>query len=321
MRRREVLAAIGGVILLRQHRAAAQPAKMATIGVLVIGEPDPAPMLQAFRDELQKLGYAEGRNVRIDVRSAGGNLQRLPELAAGLARDNVDVVATWMTPAVLAAKAATASIPIVMFGAADPVGMGLVASLARPGGNVTGLSGLTVDLAIKIVSLLKEMLPETTRLAALCNAPDPFSNLFRDQVEAAGKANGVEIESVMVTAGAALDAAFPAMNNGKITAAIVQPSLPLAHVAELALRHRIATAAPLSPYARAGGLMSYANDPDEGPREAAVFVDKILKGAKPADLPVEQPTRFELVINLKTARALRLTIPQMLLAQADEVIE
>lgn len=321
MRRREVLAALGSVILLGQHCAAAQTAKVPTIGVLVIGEPDPARMLRVFRDELQKLGYVEDRNVHIDIRSAGGDLQRLPELAAELADDKVNVVATWMTPAVLAAKKATASVPIVMFGAADPVGMGIVTSLARPGGNVTGLSGLTVDLTIKVVALLKEMLPELTRVAALCNTPDPFSKLFRDQVGAAGKANGIEIEPMMVAAGTALDAAFPAMNKTKITTAIVQPSLPLAHVAELALQHRIATAAPLSLYARAGGLMSYANDPDESPREAAVFVDKILKGAKPADLPVEQPTRFELVINMKAAKALGLTVPQVLLAQANEVIE
>ena len=321
MRRRAVLAALGGVIWLRRHCAGAQTARVPTIGVLVIGQPDPAPMLGAFRGELQKLGYTDGQNIRIDIRSAGGDLQRLPELAAALADDKVDIVAAWMTPAVLAAKKATSSIPIVMFGAADPVGMGIVASLARPGGNITGLSGLTVELAIKVVALLKEMLPDTSRLAALCNTPDPFSKLFRDQVEVAGKANGVEIVPLMVTAGAVLDATFPAMNNAKITAAIVQPSLPLTHVAELALQHRIATAATLSPYARAGGLMSYANNPDEGPHEAAVFVDKILKGAKPADLPVEQPTKFELVINLKTAKALGLSVPQLMLARADDVIE
>lgn len=319
MRRRELIAGLAAAGLAR--RASAQRPEMPTIGVLVIGEPDPAPMLETFRKELHKLGYVDGRNIRLDIRSAGGNLQRLPVLAAALAEDKVDVVTTWMTPAVLAAKKASATIPIVMFGAADPVGMGIVASLARPGGNVTGLSGLTVDLTIKLVQLFKEMLPNTTRLVALGNSPDPFSKLFREHVEAAGKANGIEIETMMVAAGPPLDAAFPAMNDAKVAAAIVQPSLPLRHVAELALQHRIATAATLSPYARAGGLMSFANDPDESCREAAVFVDKILKGAKPADLPVEQPTKFELVINLKTAEALGLTVPQALIQQADEVIE
>jgi putative ABC transport system substrate-binding protein len=248
-------------------------------------------------------------------------LQRLPELAAELARDKVDLIATSMTPAVLAAKKATASIPIVMFGAADPVGMGIVASLARPGGNVTGLAALTNDLAIKIVQFFKETLPDITQLGALCNSPDPFSKSFREQVEAAGKASGIEIVAMMVAGGASLDAAFSAMTQAKIAAAIVQPSLPLARVAELALQHRIATASPLPRYAQFGGLMSYGNDPDEGPREAAVFVDKIFKGAKPADLPVEQPTKFELVINLKTAKALGLAVPQSLLVRADKVID
>ena len=298
----------------------AAQSKLRTIGVLVIGKPDPTPMLETFREELRKFGYVEGQNIRLEIRSGNGDLARLPELAAELAGENVDVVATWMTPAVLAAKKASASIPIVMFGAADPVGMGIVASLALPGGNITGLAGLTVDLAIKIVQLLKEILPSAARLGVLCNTPDPFAKVFREQMETAGKANGIEIVPTMV-AGTELDAAFPAMSKAKLAAVIVQPSLPLARVAELALQYRIPTAAPLSRYAHAGGLMSYANDPDEGPREAAAFVDKILKGAKPADLPVEQPTKFELTINLKTARHLGLTVPPLLLQQANEVIE
>lgn len=321
MRRRVflVLAATGAA--LRPSASPAQPPQMPTIGVLVIGKPDPAPMLRDFREELGKLGYTEGRNVHIVVRSAEGDLSRLPALADEFARDKVDVVATWMTPAVLAAKQATSSIPIVMIGAADPVGMGIVGSLARPGANITGIAGLTADLAGKLVELLKEMLPGVTRIAALCNAADPFSKPFRERIEAAGKTDGVEVISLMVNEGTELDAAFPKMVAARIAATIVQPSLPLAHAAELALRYRLPAASPLSPFARSGGLMSYSNDPREGYREAAVFVDKVLKGANPADLPIEQPAKFELVIKLKTAKAIGVTVPPSLLARADEVIE
>jgi putative ABC transport system substrate-binding protein len=222
---------------------------------------------------------------------------------------------------VLAAKQATNNIPIVMIGAADSVGMGIVASLARPGVNITGMAGLTAEFAGKIVELLKEMLPGATRIAAVGNEADPFSKFFRDGVIEAGKANGVEIAPFMVTAGAPLEAVFAAMEQAKVAAAIIQPSLPLSRVAELAVQYRLATACPLSTYPRSGGLMSYANDTQEGVREAAVFVDKILKGASPADLPVEQPTKFELAINLKAAKAIGVTVPPLLLARADVVIE
>lgn len=299
----------------------AQQGDLRTIGVLVIGKPDPAPMLQIFREQLDKLGYAEGRNVHIVVRSAEGDPARLPALAAELAHENVDVLATWMTPAVLAAKQATSRIPIVMLGAADPVGMGIVDSLARPGGNITGIAGLTAVVAGKIVELFKEMLPDAARVAILCNAPDPFSKPFREEIEAAGKANGIEAVPLIVNAGAELDAAFPKMADAKIPAVIVQPSLPLAHAAELALRYRIPAAAPLAQFAGYGGLLSFSNDPRETYREAADFVAKILKGSSPADLPVEQPSKFELAINLRTAKAIGLSVPPAVLARADEVLE
>jgi putative ABC transport system substrate-binding protein len=301
--------------------ARAQQPKLRTIGVLVIGKPDPAPVLRIFRHELAKLGYAEARNVRIVVLSAEGDPARLPALAAQLVRDQADVIAAWMTPAVLAAKQATSSLPIVMLGAADPVSMGIVKSLARPGGNITGIAGLTAEMASKIVEFLKEMVPGATRVAALCNATDPFSKPFREEVEAAGRANGVKIVPLMLAAGTELDGAFPKMIAAKVSAVIVQPSLPLAHAAELALRYRIAAASPLSLFARSGGLLSYSSYPEEGAREAAAFVDKILRGASPGDLPVEEPIRFELLINLKTAEAIGLTVPRALLIRADEVIE
>jgi putative ABC transport system substrate-binding protein len=321
MKRRRFAAMAVAAAMFRPPIGLAQPSKLPTIGVLVIGQPDAKPMLQAFRDQLAALGHVDGRDVRIIVRSADGDLRRLPELAAGFARDKVDVLATWMTPAVLAAQQATRDIPIVMIGAADPVGMGIVASLARPGGNITGLAGLTAALAGKLIELLKEMLPTVKRIGALGNAADPFSKLFRETIESAGKASSVEIAPVMVSAAMPLDAAFAAMAKAELAAAIVQPSLPLGDAAALALRHRLATACPLAEYARLRGLMSYANDPQASYREAAVFVDKILKGARPGDLPVEQPARFALAINITTARAIGVEVPASLLARADEVIE
>ncbi len=321
MRRRDLLWLAVGAALVAPAASFAQHPKMAVVGVLVVGKPDPTGMLQAFREELRKLGYTEGRNIRIEVRSADGKLERLPELAAGLVRDKVDVIGAWMTPTVLAAKGATREIPIVMIGAADPVGMGIVASLARPGGNITGMAGLTAELAAKQVELLKEALPGLKRIAVLGNSADPFSKPFQQSIERAGKAQNIDIVPVEVVAGPQLDAAFPALVGGKVGAVIVQPSLPLAHAADLALRHRIAAVSPLAQFARVGGLMAYANDPAEFRNRAAVFVDKILKGAKPADLPVEQPMRFRLEVNLKTAKALGLTMPPLLLVQADEVIE
>ena len=321
MTRRGFLALAAGAAALSPLAGGAQRLKMPVVGVLVIGQPDPSAMLQRFREELRKLGYVEGRNIHIEVRSAQGNLDRLPALAADLVRQRVDVVASWMTPAVLAAKGATTDIPIVMIGAADPVGMGIVASLARPGGNITGIAGLTAELAAKLVELFREALPRLSRLAALCNSADPFSKPFLKNIRAAGNAQQVEIAPFMVAGGPELDPAFPAMVEQKVEAVIVQPSLPLEQAADLALRYRIPAASPLAPFSRFAGLMAYSNDPTEGHRRAALFVDRILKGAKPADLPVEQPARFELVVNLKTAKTLGLTLPASLLARADKVIE
>ncbi|MGH7059642.1 MAG: ABC transporter substrate-binding protein [Stellaceae bacterium] len=319
MRRRELIAftVAAAAFAPLAGRAAAIP----VIGVLVVGKPNPSATLRRFREELRKLGYVEGQNIRIAVRSADGNLQRLPALAAELVRDRVDVIGAWMTPTVLAAKGATATIPIVMIGAGDPVGMGIVAGLAHPGGNITGMAGQTPELAAKQVELLKDALPGLRRIAALTNSADPFSEPFLQQIERAGKAENIEVVPVGVTAGASLAAAFPAMVASKAGAVIVQPSLPLAHAAQLALHYRIPAVSPLAPFAADGGLMSYANDPAEGPRSAASFIDRILKGAKPADLPVEQPMRFQMIVNLKTAKALGLTLPPAFVLRADQVIE
>lgn len=315
------MALAAGAAGLPPTAAAAQQKAMSVIGILVIGKPDPTPSLQAFRDGLRELGDVDGRNIRFELRSAQGDLGRLPSLATDLVRDKVDVIAALFTPAVLAAKQATREIPIVIIGAADPVGSGLVASLAHPGGNVTGMAGLVTELAGKHVELLKEMMPKLQRIAALCNAADPFSALFRKEIETAGKTLNIEIVAFPVTDGAHLDSAFSAMAEKQVEAVIVQPSLPLERVAALALRHRLPAASPLEAFPRLGGLIAYASAPGDSAARAAFFVDRILKGAKPADLPVEQPTRFRLIVNLKTAKALGLEIPAMLLAQADQVIE
>ncbi|HYM72456.1 MAG TPA: ABC transporter substrate-binding protein [Stellaceae bacterium] len=321
MRRRDLIVLIGGVAALRPLAGVAQPAKAPIVGVLVMGNPKPDLPLRIFREKLRDLGYVEGQNIRIEVRSAEGDARRLPELAAGLIRQKIDVLVAWQTPVVLAAERATHDIPVVMMGAGDPVGNGLVASLARPGGNITGVSGVTAELAGKHVELLKELLPSIGRIAALCNAPDPFSTLFLEHVQLSGKALGIEIVATMVEKAAELDGAFATMSGEQVGAVVVQPSLPLKRAADLALSHHLPAVSPLAPFPRAGGLMAYTAQAKDYYGRAAIFVDKILKGAKPADLPVEQPTKFELIVNLKTAKALGLTLPPTLLARADEVIE
>jgi putative ABC transport system substrate-binding protein len=319
MRRRAFITlAVGGLAVSAVDFARAA---VPTVGVLVVGKPDPAAIVDSLRAELRKLGYVEGRNIHLEVRSAAGHLDRLPALAAELVRDKVEVIGAWMTPTVLAAKDATKAIPIVMIGAGDPVGMGIVASIARPGGNITGMAAQTPELAAKQVELLKDALPGLRRIAALCNAADPFSKPFLAQIEAAGKSHGVEIVPVEVGAGSSLDAAFPTIVAAKVGAAIVQPSLPLAHIAQLALRYRIPAASPNLSFAADGGLMGYANAPGEATRLAASFIDRILKGARPADLPVEHPMRLRLVVNLKTAKTLGLILPPDFVLRADEVIE
>ena len=321
MRRRDLIACLAGAAALRPLTGLPQQRKEAMVGVLVAGRPDPEPAVRLFRQGLRERGWIEGQNLRVVVRSAAGKIGRLPELAAGLVREKPDIIVAWMTPAVFAAKRATSQIPIVMMGAGDPVGTGIVASLGRPGGNVTGMAGVTAELAGKLVELLKEVLPSVNKVAALCNAPDPFWKPFLKQIQLAGKAQSVDIVPMMVAAGAKLETAFPLMAAERIDAVIVQPSLPLKRAADLALRHHLPAVSPLTPFARAGGLMAYAATAADYYREAAVFVDKILRGAKPADLPIEQPTKFELVLNPKTAKALGVTVPRSFLARVDRVIQ
>jgi putative ABC transport system substrate-binding protein len=321
MKRREFIALLGGAAAAWPVAGRAQQPTVPRIGALVVGNPDPEPFWRLFREGLRDLGYIEGQNILFEFRSAGGNANLLAELAADLVRLKVDIIVTWQTPTVQAAKQATHEIAIVMADSGDPVGTGLVASLARPGGNITGIAGVTAELAGKSVELIREMLPSARRVAALCNGTDPFAKPFLEQIQLGARTAGIELRPVTLHGSDELDAAFSQMSKERIDAVIVQPSLPTKRAAELALNHRLPAVCVPRWFAEEGGLMSYCPKYADLYRQAAVYVDKILKGAQPADLPVQQPTKFELVINLKTAKAIGLTVPPSLLARADEVIE
>jgi putative ABC transport system substrate-binding protein len=321
MRRREILALLGGAASLCSFASAAQQPKVPTIGVLVVGSPASERFWRLFREDMRKLGYVEGENVRYEFRSDEGQSSRLPALAAELVRLKVDLIVAWFTPAALAARQATGHIPIVMALVGNPLETGLVQSLARPGGNVTGMAAIGGELAGKCVDMIQELVASARRIAALVNMPDPFSKTFLEHIERNAAAAGITIEPILIHSTAELDAGFASMEKERPDAVIVQPSLPIRQVAELAVRHRIPAVSFIRDFAGQGGLMSYGSQEADAYGKAAVYVDKILKGATPADLPVQLPTKFELVINLKTARALGLDVPPRLLAQADEVIE
>jgi putative ABC transport system substrate-binding protein len=321
MKRREFITLLGGAAAAWPLAARAQQPKVPTIGALVIGNADPEEFWREFRQGLRDLGYVEGQNVRFEFRSAEGQVERVPELAAELVHLKVDVIVTWFTPTTQAAKQATSQIPIVMADAGDPVGTGLVASLPRPGGNVTGIAGVTAELSGKCIELIRELLPAARRVTALANATDPFSKPFLEKVQLAGEATGTTINPVRISSREEFEGAFAAMEKERPDAVIVQPSLPSKRAAELALKHHVPAVSVPRWFAEEGGLMSYSARFADLYRKAAVYVDKILKGAQPADLPVEQPTIFEMVINLRTAKALGLTIPPAFIARADKVID
>jgi ABC-type uncharacterized transport system substrate-binding protein len=326
MRRREFITLIGGTAAAWPLAARAQQAgKIRTIGYLSPGPGPPASLITALFEALSELGWIEGKNVAFERRYAENRLERLPEFAAELVRLNVDVIVAIGTLGPLAAKRATSTIPIVMTAAGDPLGSGLVASLARPGGNVTGMSLMVPDLGGKRLELLKELLPRLVRVAVLWNAANPYPAIVFKETQAAGLTLGVEVQSLEVRSPDDFDSAFETARRQRPDALIsVEDPLTFSHrkrIADFALADRLPSLHGLREDAEAGGLISYgANLPDLF-RRAAGYIDKILKGAKPADLPVQQPTKFELVINLKTAKALSLEIPPTLLARADEVIE
>src|SRR5580692_4966056 len=239
IRRREFIGLLGGAAAVRPLAAHAQQPKMPTVGALVIGNINPERFWREFRQGLRDLGYVEGQNIRFEFRSAEGHLDRLPKLAAELVRLKIDIIVTWFTPTTQAAKQATREIPIVMADAGDPVGMGLVASLPRPGGNVTGIAGMTAELSGKCIELIREILPAARRVAALANATDPFSKPFLEQVQLAGEASGTTVNPVRISSSEELEGAFAAMEKERPDAVIVQPSLPSKRAAELALKHRV----------------------------------------------------------------------------------
>jgi len=282
--------------------------------------------LDAFLRKLRELGWVEGQNLVIEYRWAEGNVERLPDLAAELVRRKVDVIVAPAGSAALAAKNATSSIPIVMIFPSDPVEMGLVASLRRPGGNITGTTFTPgPEIFGRQLQILKETIPRASRVAILSNPADPSFALQVREVEAAARTLHMRLQHVEARGPEQFDSAFAAMARERADALLVNgTSTFLAHrvrLAELAVKNRLPTMYSFRESVEAGGLMAYAVNMAAFVERAAVYVDKILKGAKPADLPVEQPTKFELVVNLKTAKALGLTIPRSLLARADEVIQ
>ena len=297
----------------------AQKARTTTLGVLNIVNPE--PNLGFLRDALRELGYVEGKDLLIEVRSAEGKPKALAAMAAELVRMKVDVIVGLQTPAVQAAKQATATIPIVMQTAGDAVGTGLIASLARPGANVTGNSTSTAELTGKLIELIREIQPAARSVGVLANIDDAFTKPFLEHIRSAGGRTGIEIRSVMVRGPEEYDAAFSEWARAKVDAVIVQPSLIRKPAIGLAAKHRLPSVSPNLVFANDGGLLAYAANPGDMARKTAAYVDKILKGAKPADLPVELPTKFDLAVNLKTARTLGLRIPESILFRADKVIE
>jgi putative ABC transport system substrate-binding protein len=308
--------------------AEAQPAgQMPRLGVLVPGVPpwEPGGWLDRFRQGLRDLGYVEGQTIALEIRGDEHHRERWPELAADLVRLRVDLIVAGSAAAARAAQHATSTLPIVVAVSADPVGDGLVASLARPGGNITGLSLMTPELTGKRLELLTEVMPGLVRVALLLDAGSHRRHSHLHDHEAAARGLGVQLQPLAVHGPEEFAGAFQAALQGQAQALILPPS-PLfsahrAQLAELALASRLPTMAGVPGYAKAGGLMDYGGNILESWHRAAYYVDRILKGRKPADLPVEQPTKFELVLNRKTAQALGLTFPPTLLVLAEEVLQ
>jgi len=324
--RRAFIGMMAGGLLAVPLAAAAQQqvGKLSRIGVLMnLYSPDAHPP-QALRQRLRDLGYVEGQNLVIDWRYQLGGTDRLAALAVELVRLKPDVIVADVTVAVRAAMQATATIPVVMASSADAVGGGLVTSLGRPGGNVTGVTTMLAEMSAKRLQLLKEVAPNVSRVAVLWDPAIPWHRALLKEVEAAAPALRLQPVVIAVRNRDDLGDAFSEMTKGRVDAVFVSHTMtPRARgqMIDLAAKRRMPTMFMDRDYVAAGGLMSYGSDFSEEFRHAAEYVDKILKGAKPADLPVEQPTKFELIINLKTAKALGLTIPQSLLSRADEVIQ
>ena len=326
-RRRFLLTSLAGAFVARPVAEAQQAGKVYRIGYLTSHSATASPpYIEAFRQGLHDLGWVEGQNIGIEYRFAEGKFDQLPALAADLVRLQVDVIAAGPTPPVVAAKNATRTIPIVMISAGDPVQLGLVDSLARPGGNVTGLSySVGVETFGKSLELLKEAVPKIRRVAILSNPANPAHALVLRNMKTVAGPMRVELLFLETSAPNQFDGAFAAMTKERVDALfVVADSLFNLHrtsLADNAAKYRLPSMYGIKENVEAGGLMSYGPNLPEFYRRSATFVDKILKGTKPSDLPIEQPTKFELVINLKTAKAIGLTLPQSLLVRADEIIQ
>ena len=325
VRRRNFLIAASGLAALALPALAQPQGRVWRIGYLgYTSASAEATGLDALRAGLRELGYVEGGNIVIEYRFADGNFDRLPELAAELVRLKVDLIVTWASPAVRAAKQATATIPIVMTASADAVATGLVESLARPGGNVTGLTILSPEMAVKRLELLREAVPRIAQVAVVVRLGNPANEYVIPAMERAARSLNVALRQFVVRGPNKFENVFAEMAKARMDAVLVTDD-PLLNLnattfAEMSARQRLASAyTPV--FADAGGLIGYGTAAGAGSRSAASYVDRILKGAKPADLPVEQPTKFELVINVKTAKALGVKIPQSVLLRADRLIE
>jgi putative ABC transport system substrate-binding protein len=323
--RREFITLLGGAAAAWPVTARAQQrGRLPVVGVLVSASP-PHPFAHHFARGLQSLGYSEGRNITLEVRYSGGRSDRAGEIANEFVRPGVDVIVAHFTPAVRAAMGATQTIPIVMAPAGAPLQSGFIDSLARPGGNVTGLSAMEAELGGKRLQLLANLIPSLARVAVLASttAIDPFSGPFVENLRLAATRAGVQLEPILVSGASEFDAAFAAMAKTNAQAVIIQPLFDpdRAILLGLASKHRLAIMSSSRDTAAAGGVMSFSADFLALYERAALYVDKIIRGTKPANLPVEQPTKFQMVLNVKAARALGLTISPTLLATADEVIE
>jgi putative tryptophan/tyrosine transport system substrate-binding protein len=324
MKRRAFVAGGAASIVAPRRAHAQQRSKVHRVGFLE-GAKLEKHLWQATRDGLRELGYLEGQNLIVEFRSANGQFERIPELLAELIAQPVEVIVTIGDPIVAAAKAATSTIPIVMAGSGDPVGRGFVTSLARPGGNVTGISNLAVALTGKWLELAKEVFPRIARVAILSNAANSTHALFWAEAQKAAHGMALSVSQAAVRGPDDFEGAFESMAQDRVGAVVVLADPMLgAHrirLAELAARHRLPIISPFREAAVSGGLIAYGPSLRGNFHRAASYVDRILKGARPADLPVEQPRTFELVINLKTAKAFGITIPPSLLVRADQLIE
>jgi putative tryptophan/tyrosine transport system substrate-binding protein len=323
VRRRDFITFLGGAATLRPFAARAQKGdQMRRIGILAAAPLNP---IDSLRQRLRELGWSEGQNVEFTYRWAEGDDTRYPVLAAELIALKVDVIVTWGSPAALVAKEATRTIPIVMGAIGTALGTGAVQSLAHPGGNVTGFSSQNIDIAGKHLGLLKDLIPGIARVAMLSNTTNPGAVVGIRYAEAAAKAAGLTLDNVQISDANDLETALPALGRTHPDAVLVIADTQLLaqrqRIVEFMMANRLPAIYAYPEFAEAGGLISYSTDFDDLFRQAAVYVDKILRGANPGDLPVQQASKFKLVVNLKTAEALGLTVPSLILAQADEVIE